>query len=1035
MDLKEALTECLDKQPLTFSIENNIITIHAKPPVQSAPLEKAAPRKITGRMMDEHAKPMPGVTIKVMGNALNATISTTQGFFSIIVPDDNTVLQFSFVGFLSLDILVKKLPDPAIIVMKEDISNLDQVQVVAYGTTTKRFNTGNVTTITAEDIAKNPVQNVLEAIQGKVPGLFVQQTTGQPGGAISLRLRDAANFNGASGTFGAVNVGAPTPLIVVDGVTYPGATLPMETNTLFGTGNFLQGGNGLNFLNPNDIESVSVLKDADATSLYGAEGAYGVILITTKKARPGPASFNVNIYDGVSMLGQAVTPMTTTQYLTLRREAIKNDGGTVGSGDYDLNGTFPTTRNNNYQKELLGNIAQTSNINLTYGGGTQNTSYIVSGSLQNTGNIQLHKGKNMDGSMRFSLSTNTPDNKFSYSISGTYLSNVNTMVPTDFSSITLLTPPNAPEPFLPDGSVNWTNYGGTASATAADINRTYHGNTNNLVASTNLIYRPVKHLGLHTNVGYNNISGSELMGYPTTTLPPSTANAGTRTVSIYHNYTTRNITIEPFAEYTNNFWQKGDFSFKIGGKLDNNLQTTSDINGTGFASDALLSNPSVGTTVTTAYSYTPYRDVGEYAIMKFIWDQKYIINLNGRRDGSTKFGPGKKFGNFGSAAAAWIFSEEKFIKNNLPFLSYGKLRASTGIVGGDAIGAFNYLSKYTAGTGTYAGKTTLSPANLANPDLSWEHNRNSEVSLEFGFLKDRIYIEGNYYYNVASNQLISVPLPAVTGFVNYPINTNAVIRTSGWEMALRTTEFKSKNFSWVSSFNISIPMSKLEKLPTNYNLNSSYILNKPVTGTLLFNYDGVNPQTGNFSYINSKGGKGDYSFSQLAAADKTQFVDLAPKYYGGFQNTLTYKHLSLDFMITFTSRVGENALAQNGFPVGYYGVNGSNIWLNRWQKPGDITNVPKLGAGVVSLLNFYQVYAQSTGAYSDATYARLQNVDLRYSFDDQLLKKLHLKGLSVYMQGQNLFTVSNLGGLDPENLSLSTIPPMRVITLGLNATL
>lgn len=1028
-DVKAALADCLGDQSLMFSINNGIITIHVKPQAQPAPADNQQPKRILGQVVDEHDKPLPGVNIKVVGDPLYAAVSSVRGLFSIAIPGDDVELQFSFVGYQSVTIPVKRLPQPLIIKMKEDVSNLDQVQVIAYGTTTKRFNTGDVTTIDAKEIEKSPVQNVLEAIQGKVPGLFIQQTTGQPGSAVSLRLRDAANFSGTT-------VGAPSPLVVVDGVTYPGATLPMETNSLYGTGNFLQGGNGLNFLNPNDIESISILKDVDATSLYGAEGAYGVILITTKKAKPGKPSFNLNVYDGISMLGQTVTPMNTADYLTLRREALKNDGSSIGAGDYDLNGTFPTTRDNNFQKELLGNLAQTGNLNLTYSGGSQTSSYMVSGSLRSTGNIQVHKGSDIAGSMRFALTTNSIDNKLSYTISGTYLSDVNDMVPIDFSQIALLTPPNAPAPFLPDGSVNWDSYGGsTESSAAADINRNYRAVTNNLIANTGLIYRPVKHIVLHANVGYNNIGGNELMEYPTTTLAPNTANASARTVSSYHNYNERNITIEPFAEYTNNFWEKGDFDFKLGGKLDNNLQTTNDIQGVGFASDALLSNPSAGTTISTAYSNTPYRDVGEYAIMKFIWNQKYIINLNGRRDGSTKFGPGKKFGNFGSIAAAWLFSEEGFIKNHLSFISYGKLRASTGVVGGDNIGSFAYLSKYTAGSGTYAGSATLSPSNIANPDLSWERNKESEVGLELGFLKDRIYLEGDYYRNIAGNQLISVPLAAVTGFTSYPINTNAVIRTSGWEMSFRATEFKSRNFTWVTNINMSIPTSKLEKLPTNYTLPAQYQVGKPVTGTLLYKYDGVNPQTGNFSYTNAKGVQADYQFYQLGTTDKTQFIDLAPKYYGGVQNTITYKRLSLDFMVSFTDRMGENGLAQNGFPVGYYGVNGSDIWLKRWQKPGDVTNVPKVSAGISNLLNFNLLYQQSTGAYSDATYARLQNVDLRYSFNDRILKKLHLKGLSVYMQGQNLLTVSNLGGLDPENLSLSTIPPMRVFTLGLNATL
>lgn len=1017
LDLAAALGKCLANQPLTYSIENNIILIHAKPAIT----EPVPPRVVTGSVIDEHSNYLPGVTVKVKGDLQRVTLTNEKGSFTIVVPDEKAILQFSSVGFVSREVPVTAGTGPLKVVLRVDVGDLDQVQVIAYGSTTKRFNTGDVTTITAKDIQKNPVNNVLEALQGKIPGLFIQQVTGQPGGAFSLRLRNAANFSST----------APPPLVVVDGVTYPGAKLPMETNTEFGTGNFLQGGNGLNYLNPNDIESISVLKDADATSLYGAEGAYGVILITTKKAKAGAPTLNLNVYDGVSMLGQHVKPMNTAQYLMLRREALKNDGATVGDGDLDLNGTYPLDRDNNYQKQLLGKLAQTANVNLSYGGGTQTSSYMVSGSIRKTGNIQLHKGSMLDGSLHFSINTNTKDNKFSYAISGTYLSSVNKMVPTDFSALAVMTPPNAPPPFLPDGSVNWEN---PASAVAADINRTYRNVTNNLLGNTNLSYRPFNHVALRVNLGYSNINGQQLMGYPTTAMAPTKVDAASQTYSSFHHFQTRNVTLEPYAEYNNNFWQKGEFSFKVGGKLDNNLSTVDEISGKGFASDALLSNPSVATLVTSSYRQTPYRDIGMYAIMKFIWDQKYIINLNGRRDGSTRFGPGKKFGTFGSVAAAWIFSEESFIKYNLPFLSYGKLRASTGIIGGDAVGDFAYLSKYTAGSGTYAGSTTLYPGSLANPNLSWEHNRNTEVGLELGFFKDRVHVEGNYYRNVASNQLINIPLSTVTGFGSFPVNTDAVIRTSGWEMSLSTNNIRRKDFNWTTRFNISIPTSKLVKLPTYRNLGRNYVLGKPVTGIKLFNYAGVNPETGYFSYVNAKGEKADYQVLELADEDKTEFVDLAPKYYGGIENTFTYKHLSLDFSFVFTKRTALNGLAQNGFAVGYYGLNGPTYWLNRWQKPGDVTDIPRMSAGIMNLINFSQLFVSSTGAYSDATYARLQNVSIRYGFTEAIVSKLHVKDLSVYVQAQNLFTISNLGGLDPENLSLSVIPPMRVITAGLNVS-
>jgi hypothetical protein len=479
---------------------------------------------------------------------------------------------------------------------------------------------------------------------------------------------------------------------------------------------------------------------------------------------------------------------------------------------------------------------------------------------------------------------------------------------------------------------------------------------------------------------------------------------------------------------------KGDFSVKAGGEITDQMQYWDEIDGTGFPSDALLSNPAAGTTVSSSFGQTPFRSMGFYGIVKYVWDQKYILDLNGRRDGSTRFGRDHRFGNFGSIAAAWIFSEERFIKDHVPFISYGKLRASAGVVGGDHIADYAYLSTYSAITGTYDGKLGLAPNSLANPNLEWEKNRNKEVGLELSFLKERIYVEGSYYSNGTSNQLVARPISTVTGFGGYVMNSDAVIRNSGWEMSLSTTNIKSKNFSWTTRLNISIPTSKLIKAPSIANQNVNYIVGKPLTGVLVYKYAGIDSATGVFSFTNAKGVTADYN-SGLVQADKTEFIDLAPKYFGGFSNSFTYKQWSLDVFFSFTSRKGQNMMGQSFIPFGYFDMNGTTDWLRRWQKLGDKTDMPRVSTSFFDGYLRQQIFNASTGAYSNATYARLQNVSLRYHFDQSLLRKLHLGDLTVYFQGQNLLTISKFGGLDPENQNPGVIPPLRVFTGGINLSL
>ena len=1021
--IEEVLELCFSNQPLTFKLDNKAVSVREKEQsFLGSIVNRLLAVDLDGRVVDENNNALAGVSIKLKGSG-RMTSSGRDGSFSFSNLPGNAVLQFSYIGYTTQELALSAIAKPVLIKLKQDVGKLDQVQITAYGTTTKRLNAGNITTITAKDIEKNPVNNVMEALRGNVPGLFVEQATGQPGGAFNVRLRGSANLE----------KGKAEPLVIVDGVRYPSGTLNLYGNGNYGTSNFLKGGSGLNYINPNDIESVDILKDINATAIYGSSGAYGVILITTKKAKSTNQSFNANIYTGVSVLGEAAPVLNTQQYLMLRREALANDGLKVPASDNDLNGTWPEDRYTDWRKEFLGKAAATTNVNLSYNGGNQNSSYLIGGTFRDMGNIQRHNGSNRDGSLRVSLNTRSNDEKLEVSLSGTFLASTNDMVPYDFS-MGALTPPNAPPAYNADGSLNWESIGTdlNGSKTASNINRLYQNKTNNLMGNLTLTYKPVNKVILKTIFGYNNLTGTEEIGYPSTTFHPDETDVAGKTVGVFNQYNNRSLTISPYAEYRTTIAKKGELSVKIGGEVNNRLNRVNSITGTGFSSDELIGNPSVANSVVSGYNLVEYRSIGTYALINFVWNNRYVLDINTRRDGSTKFGPGRRFGNFGSAAVAWIFSEESLIKNNLPWFSFGKLRASSGVVGGDAIGDFQYLGIYSALGGQYGGKGGLAPLTLPNPRLNWERNKNSEIGIELGFLNNRITTDVSYYHNEAGNQLLNQPMPFTTGFAGYSVNSDALIRTTGTEINFSTVNIKSKNFNWSTRINLSIPKSKILRLPSQRNPESNFVLNKPVTGIRLYKYIGVNPETGNYRFSNAKGVEDDY-LSGLNNNDRTEFVDLSPKYFGGIQNSISYKRLSLDFTFTFTKRMGKNMLGQVGFPFGLYGLNGSTIWLDRWQAPGQVTDIPKITTQFTGIFR-HMLFTGSTGAYEDATYARLQNVSLRYNISDGLSKQLRLKNLSVYLQGQNLLTISNFGGLDPENLDISTIPPLRVFTAGLNVT-
>ena len=1038
MPLTEFLDLSLKNQPYTYLILDKTISLSRKPEPQPAitpppPADTTAPKPqpipIIGRILDANGNPLIGASIMIK-NTTTSTITRDGGLFDLKVRPGQIVI-ISYVGYSPQSVRltadnIESFKKVFVVHLQPGNSDLDQVQVIAHGTTSKRLNPGDVTTITAEEIGMNPVQNVMQAAQGNAPGLFIKQVTGQPGGAFNLNIRGAANLSN----------GLIAPLVIVDGIRYPAGTLPVNSDANLGTANFLQGGSGLNYINPNDIESIDILKDADATAIYGSSGAYGVVLITTKKARVGQPILNVNVYDGVSTNGEMPKLLNTQEYLGLRLEAIQNDGLKVGKGDLDLNGTWPTNRFTDWRKIFLGSEANTENANISYGGGNRNTTYRINGNYQSIGNIQLHKGIDVNGGLGFSLNTHTDDNKLEVDIAASYLASKNTMVPYDFSTGLQVVAPNAPNPFNADGTVNWSSADPNGPGLAANLYRTEDNVTNNLITSGTLVYKPITSVTLRAIIGYNDMTSKEWTELPTTTFAPTSTGAASQTQSVFNSYDIRSLTAAPYAEYDKTLWHKNDLSIKAGGELDDQTTYQYNIIGTGFPSDALLNDPAAGTTITNSYSETPFRDLGFYGIIKDVWDQKYILDLNGRRDGSTKFAPGDRWGNFGSIGAAWIFTQENWVKDNLPWLSFGKLRGSDGVVGGDAIAAYQYLSIYDALTGTYDGKIGLVPNGLTNPNLKWEQNKDKEIGIELGFFKDRVFTQASYYHNEVSNQLIGRPVSSVTGFQSLTLNSDAVIRNTGWELILNSRNIVSKNFTWTTRFNITIPANKLLKLPTLANQNTNFILGKPVTGLKLYKYAGVDSATGYMSYTNAKGTTYDYpNLPALTQTDETQWVNTAPKFYGGFTNSFTYKQFSLDFMFSFIDRVGKSWLAQSNTVFGYFDVNGTKQWLSRWQKPGDKTSVPKVSTNLFTDFLSLGTFQNSSGAYTNATYARLQNLSFRYSFTKEMLKTMHLKGCTLYLQGQNLLTISKFGGLDPENLSASVIPPLRTFTGGVNLSL
>jgi TonB-linked SusC/RagA family outer membrane protein len=967
---------------------------------------------VRGLVTDPDGRALAGVNIRVKGMNQYTTSDKT-GAFALMNVDANALIELSFVGYVVKEIKAGAVP--AKISMVSAYSKLDEVQVIAYGTTTKRLNTGNVSTLKAEDIEKQPVNNVLLALQGRSPGVFITQNSGLPNSTVKVQIRGTNTM--AQGT---------DPLYVIDGVPY-------AANMLANVGSSGAGdASPLSFINPSSIESIDVLKDADATAIYGSRGANGVILITTKKGQAGAAKFSANVYTGISRTPAKAKLMNRDQYLAMRNEAFRNTGITKSVTNAPDLLLWDTTRNENWQKRLLGHASLNTDAQLSLSGGTLNSSYRIFGGYNKTtppfpGSFKADK---LSGGM--SLSTASANKRFTAQFSMSYLVD-NTFLPSYNPVTGIMLAPVAPEPFNTDGSINYKDY--STNNPFPGFYTTYKGKTSNLVTNISLSYRIVSSLVFKIAGGYNSnvVNGNyrysiaAQVGNPFISIPSASANFS------YNTLTSR--ILEPQLSY-NGSVGKGKWEALLGTTFQENNSNGQLLYGSGYTSDAQLTSLAAATIVTKgASTYEQSKFNSLFGRINYRFEDKYLVNLTGRKDGSSRFGPDRKFGNFGAAGIGWIFSKEQFIASRLPFLSFGKLRASYGITGNEPGGNYQYLSLHDFYTPArpYQNAQGIYPGNLLSADYAWERVKKMEGGLELGFLKDRILASVSYFNNRSSNQLVSYDLPGITGFTSVYLNRDATIQNTGLEFTLNTQNIKTTAFTWSSNFNLTVYKNKLLAFPgiekTPYRL--SLIVGQPLSILQRYRAAGVDPQTGVYQFYNSNG---DLTFTPTTT-DMTATVNTDPRLYGGFQNSFTYRNFSLDVFLQFVQRRGFNYyfISLQAPGRSYFGDGNQPVAvLDRWQKPGDKATYQKFTSSSGNIANAYAYQQYSDAAYTDASYIRLKNVSFSYKLPQTILKKSNIEQARFYFQAQNLFTLTHYKGLDPEGQG--TTPPLSIWTVGAQLT-
>jgi TonB-linked SusC/RagA family outer membrane protein len=1040
--LETALQEILKNQKLGFTIINNTIVIKER---ETAPngdghsgldpgsfSQLPPPIDVTGKVTDADGNPLAGATVKVKGSN-KATTTNSDGVFTLRGVSDDATLEISFVGYEKLTVDVNN--KTAIVAsLKIKPESLNEVVInKGYYSEKQRMSVGNVTHIDSKVIEQQPVQNPLLALAGRVPGLEVTQQTGLSGGAVKVQIQGV-------NTLRYKDVSAISPLIVVDGIPYPNQ-LPQ---TVYDLNTLLQGGSPLNYINSSDIESIDILKDADATSIYGSRAANGAILITTKKGKIGKTQLNLNFQQGWGRVGHFVDMMNTPQYLKMRWEGLRNSKQIPSSNPsassplvYAPDLLFwDTARNTNWQKTLIGGTAHYTDIDASLTGGTSTVQYVVGGSFKRQTTVFPGDFDDKLGACHFNISGTSPNQRLRLQLGGSYSYDQNHLPQTDLTNISLVMEPDAPPLFNSNGTLNWAQNGNgtsTWSNPLSYINSTdFVNNAKNLVSNLLLNYKVLRGLTLTSNFGYTNlqtdVSYLQRLEYskPENRTPASRSAAfGNRNMSTW--------IIEPQLQYSHKI-SKGNLDAFVGSTIQKSSYDFLYVVGSGYSNDLLMNTLTAATTVNVQSNVSGItRFNALFGRVGYNWSEKYLINLTGRRDGSNKFGDANKYHNFWGVGGGWIFSQEKWLQQNLSIISFGKLRTSYGTTGNDNIPDFSYLSVYDISNPTilYQGNIGLNANSIANPHLQWEETRKWQTGLDLGFIGDRVDISATYVRNRSSNQLVQYTLPNLTGFSSFLENLPATIQNTSWEFIVSSVNVKLTNFSWTSSANLTIPRNRLVSFPgienTSYASGGAGVkIGQPIGVIQTSHYAGVNPVNG-FNFFLDQNGTPN---NDLGGQDV--YLSTQPRFYGGLINSFSYKAFQFDFLFQFVKKMGARDMYffnGNKGPGNFLATSSNQpvTILDHWQKPGDIKNISLyLSSG-----NTASTVKVTDAFYSyDASYVRLKNLSLSWQFPSALLKKTHIQTARLYIHGQNLLTISKYSGLDPETMSLSNLPPLRMVTTG-----
>lgn len=990
-----------------------ILPVSSKYPlVGELPKPKTA---ISGMVVDFNGEGIPGVTVIVKDQNIGASTDRS-GLFSVVVPGEKATIILSSIGFETKEIVAGKAPIRLQLV--PTTSGLDEVVILGYTKTSRRNTTGDIGHVSSKEIGEQPVNNVLEALTGRVNGLEIVTLSGVPGSNYTIRIRGNASIS--AGT---------APLIVVDGVPLASNSISWDFYSADGPNYFAQTALGLgantsssplNVINKADIESIDVLKDADATSIYGSRGANGVIVITTKQGKASShPEVGVNVYHAIGIVEHQIDYLNTKDYIAMRREAYSNDG--MPATDPDVNGSWDSTRNFDWQRQMIGNTAHITDAQASISGGTTQSRYWIGGGYHKETTAFPGDFGYKKGSGRLNFYFASPDGNWRSSLGISLMGDRNYLPTVDLTYYSL-TPPNTPQGLNPDGSINFQPGFDNPFAAMA---RQYRVSTDNLMISSSTSYRLTNWLELKVNMGWNKMTMDEVQTSPKSSFDPA---IGATSYSFFGTSYSKNWVIAPQLTADKRFGS-AHVSTTIGANFQREDRSQQMLYASGFSDEGKIGLVTAATTIIPmGANLNIYRYNSFYARISFNQEDKYLFNISARRDGSSRFAAGKEYANFWAVGAGWVFTKEDFFKAK-SIISFGKIRASYGVTGNDQIRGFNSAKPVPIPIISDGINGDHFPM-LAN-DIHWEIIRKKEIGLDLGFLEDRLLFTASIYHNISSSLLLEemIPphLPNAAGILR---NTDAKIENKGLELEAKWNVIKKKDLNWMVTVNYSLPQNQLLAMPSNLSpvYNNLYTVNEPINIHKGFQYTGVNPETGLYIFDDA---------NHDGKIDKKDYVTnkvLGTTSYGSVFNRISYKQFELALHIQFVKQTGyDYDFAYVGWGPGIM-LNQPQSVMNRWHANGQQANIQRFtqGADRNIAINFDNV-RNSDRVITDASYLRIRNISLSWQMPDVWIRTLRLSAGNIYLQAQNFLTITRYPGRSVETATNNSevLPPLRICAAGL----